>query len=103
MFIDSHAHLFSPEFRDDLDEVIIRARDAGVDAIVVPGTDLRTSRESVALAERFPMVYACVGVHPHDASSADKACFEEIELLSRHEKVVAIGEIGLDYHYNFSP
>ncbi len=103
MYIDTHAHLYMKEFQADLDEVIGRAVDAGVDHIVCPGTDLETSRESVAIADKYPMVYACVGIHPHDAAKADEAAFAEIEKLSRHSKVVAIGEIGLDYHYDFSP
>ena len=103
MFADSHAHLFFKDFENDLDDVLRRAQDAGVDFIVNPGTDLATSRKSVALAGTYDMVYACTGVHPHDASKADDRTLEEIEELSRHPKVVAIGEIGLDYHYNFSP
>ena len=75
---------------------------AGIEAIVSPGTDLETSRKSIALAERYDMIYACVGFHPHDASKADAKALEEIEKLSDHPKVVGIGEIGLDYHYNFS-
>ena len=103
MFIDSHAHLFFKDFENDLDEVIQRARDAGVTAIINPGTDLPTSRRSVELAEKYEMIYACVGFHPHDASKADDASLAEIEELAAHPKVVAIGEIGLDYHYNYSP
>jgi TatD DNase family protein len=103
MFIDSHAHLFFKDFQNDLDDVLKRARDAGVEYIVSPGTDLETSRQSIELAEKYDMIYACVGFHPHDASKADDSSLEEIEKLSRHPKVVGIGEIGLDYHYNFSP
>ncbi len=103
MFVDSHAHLFFKDFNDDLDDVLQRARDAGVEYIVNPGTDLETSRQSIELAEKYDMIYACVGFHPHDASKADSSALQEIEKLSNHPKVVAIGEIGLDYHYNFSP
>lgn len=102
-FVDSHAHLFFKEYQDDLGEVIRRAQDAGVVRIVNPGTDLATSRASIELAEKYEMIYAAVGFHPHDASKADDASLQEIETLSRHPKVVAIGEIGLDYHYNYSP
>jgi TatD DNase family protein len=102
MFIDSHAHLFFKDYQNDLAEVIKRAQDAGVDYIVCPGTDLPTSKQSVELADKYDMIYACVGIHPHDASKADAKALEEIEDLSRHPKVVAIGEIGLDYHYNYS-
>lgn len=103
MFIDSHAHLFFKDFGDDLSDVIKRAENAGVDCIVNPGTDLETSLEAIELAERFDNVYACVGFHPHEAARADGPSLAEIETLSGHEKVVAIGEIGLDYHYDFSP
>lgn len=103
MFIDSHAHLTSEQFNNDCDETIRRAIDAGVEYIVNPGTDLEDSRRAVALAEKHPEVYACVGFHPHDAKKADDASLKEIEELSRHPKVVAIGEIGLDFHYDFSP
>lgn len=103
MFIDTHAHLYMKEFRSDLDEVIQRAADAGIDSIVCPGTDLETSLQSVEIAQKYDMVYACVGFHPHDAKKADDRSLGEIEKLSHHAKVVGIGEIGLDYHYNFSP
>lgn len=103
MFIDSHAHLFFKDYKDDLTDVIKRAQDAGVDYIVCPGTDLSTSKQSVELAEEYDLIYACVGFHPHDASKATNKALEEIEKLSHHPKVVAVGEIGLDYHYNLSP
>ena len=103
MFVDSHAHLFFQDYEKDLDDVLRRAQDAGVHTIITPGTDLETSKKSIALTEKYEMIYACVGVHPHDAIKADARVLEEIEELSHHPKVVAIGEIGLDYHYNFSP
>lgn len=110
MFVDSHAHLFFKDYDDDLDGVINRARDAGVSAIICPGTDLETSKRSIELAEHYDLIYAAVGFHPHDANKAvgengipDPAILAKLEELSRHPKVVAIGEIGLDYHYNFSP
>ncbi|HEY4612905.1 MAG TPA: TatD family hydrolase [Bacteroidota bacterium] len=103
MYIDSHAHLFNDDFRNDLPEVLSRAQDAGVRTIVVPGTTLETSYEALELAEKYPFIYACVGFHPHEASKATEQSFNEIEQLSKHEKVVAIGEIGLDFHYDFSP
>jgi len=103
MFIDSHAHLTSEQFNADRDEVIQRAIDAGVEYIVNPGTDVEDSRRAIALAEKYPQVYACVGFHPHDARKANDVSLKEIEELSKHPKVVAIGEIGLDFHYDFSP
>ncbi len=102
-FVDTHAHLFFKEYEADLDLVLMRAVDAGVAQVVVPGTDLATSREAIALAERHPMLFAAVGIHPHEASTADAAALAEIERMSVHPRVVAIGEIGLDYHYDFSP
>ncbi|HEX9006823.1 MAG TPA: TatD family hydrolase [Bacteroidota bacterium] len=102
-FIDSHAHLTAKEFDGDRDEVIQRAVNAGVRYIVNPGTDLADSRRAVELAERHDAVYACVGIHPHEAARADDAALRTIEELSRHPRVVGIGEIGLDFHYDFSP
>jgi len=110
MFIDTHAHLFSGDFDADRDDVIRRAQDVGVEYIICPGTDLETSRKSIEIAEQYDCVYAAVGFHPHDAKKAadsngkpDAGVLEQIEQMSVHPKVVAIGEIGLDYHYNFSP
>ncbi|MBS4029486.1 MAG: YchF/TatD family DNA exonuclease [Ignavibacteriales bacterium] len=103
MFVDTHCHLFFPEFENDITEVIKKANDAGVEFILVPGTDLETSEKAIALAEKFDCVFAAVGFHPHDAKKAEGDTLRKIENLSFHEKVVAIGEIGLDYHYDFSP
>lgn len=102
-FIDSHAHLTSREFDADREEVLARAADAGVRFIINPGTNLEDSRRAVELADRSPMVYAAVGYHPHDARLADDRGLAAIEELSRHPRVVAIGEIGLDFHYDLSP
>jgi len=103
MVIDSHAHLFSQDFDADREDVINRAGQAGVEAIVVPGTTVETSGQALALAQRFASVYACVGIHPHDASTATADALVRIEELSGADRVVAIGEIGLDYHYDLSP
>ncbi len=103
MFIDSHAHLTSKEFDGDREEAIRRAIDAGVDFIVNPGTNLEDSRRAVELAEKHPQIYAAVGFHPHEAKQADGRSLREIEDLSRHPKVVAIGEIGLDFYYDYAP
>jgi TatD DNase family protein len=102
-FVDSHAHIFYGEYRADLGDVMARAAAAGVVGIVCPGTNLETSRESVEAAERFPSVRAAVGIHPHEASSADDDVLAEVAALGSHPRVVAIGEIGLDYHYDYSP
>jgi TatD DNase family protein len=101
--IDSHAHVDFPQFDRDREAVIQRARDAGLVAIVNIGTNLASSRASVALAERYDFVYATVGIHPHSAETADPDIFQELRMLADHPKVVAIGEIGLDYYRDYSP
>ncbi|MGA7162289.1 MAG: TatD family hydrolase [Bacteroidota bacterium] len=103
MFIDSHAHLFYPDFKDDIVNVVQRALEAGVKFFVVPGTNVETSRQAITLSERFEAVYACVGIHPLDMAEANESALREIEKLSEHKKVVAIGEIGLDYYYDTTP
>ncbi|MEX2089698.1 MAG: TatD family hydrolase [Bacteroidota bacterium] len=103
MYIDSHAHMFYEDYKDDLGNVLRRAEEAGVRSIVVPGTTLETSSEAIALAGQYDRLYACVGFHPHEASHASESALREVEALSRHPKVVAIGEIGLDFHYDFAP
>lgn len=103
MLIDSHAHIHFKDFSDDLDGVLSRARDAGVGAIVNVGTDLASSREVVGLAEKYPQVFAVVGVHPHDVAKMAAGEMESLEKLAKHPKVVAIGEVGLDYYYEHSP
>jgi TatD DNase family protein len=101
--IDTHAHLNDAKFADDVAEVLARASEAGVERINVCGYDLESSAAAVELAGRFESVYATVGIHPHDAKSYDANAEREIEELSRASKVLAIGEIGLDFHYDFSP
>jgi len=103
MLIDTHAHLDSARFEGDRDRVVSRARADGVHAILTVGTDLDSSRRAVALAEEYPCVYAAVGIHPHDASQVDPGVVAELERLSKHDTVVAIGEIGLDFYRNLSP
>ena len=103
MFIDTHAHLFYPNFNGDLDEVIERAKKAGVDYIIVPATDLASSSQAIALAEKYDFIYATVGIHPHDTKEWNDELIPLLEEMATHKKVVAIGEIGLDYYYDFSP
>ena len=103
MFIDTHVHLYDKQFDGDRDEVIHRAIDEGVEALIVPGIDVATSREAIALSEKYDEIYATVGIHPHESAKLLNGDLESIEKLSHHKKVVAIGEIGLDYHYDFSP
>jgi TatD DNase family protein len=103
MFVDTHTHLFLNNFSEDLENVIDSAHKAGVKYMLVPGTDIKSSKQAIELAEKYSFIYAAVGVHPHDTKEWDDAWIEEIRQLAKHKKVVAIGEIGLDYFYDFSP
>ncbi len=100
---DTHCHLNMDEFADDRPAVLTRARRAGVQGLVVVGFDLASSRAAVALAESFDGVFAAVGVHPHDAPSLTAAALQELKSLARSPRVVAWGEIGLDYYRDRSP
>lgn len=100
---DTHAHLNDENYNEDRDEVIQRARQAGIRHIVNIGFDLASSRESIKLAESYDFIYAAVGIHPHDAAEAGPGYLEELEKMSLHPKVAAIGEIGLDYYRDLSP
>lgn len=102
MWIDSHAHLNDDTFKDDFHQVIDAARTKGIEAIIVAGYDLASSQAAVELAVREPMVWAAVGIHPHDAKSWVPAIADRLGTLLKEPKVVAVGEIGLDYHYNYS-
>jgi TatD DNase family protein len=102
--VDSHAHIYGRDFAGDFDGMLQRAEDAGVAAILTVGTDIESSRQSVELAEKHPHIYAAVGIHPHDASRVTEACHGIIrELALSSPKVVAIGEIGLDFYRDRSP
>lgn len=103
MFIDTHAHLFYPNFEEDLDQVIQNAKEAKVSYILVPATDLITAQRVIELTEKYEMIYGAVGVHPQDSKDWDSSFVQKIEVLANHKKIVAIGEIGLDYYYDFSP
>lgn len=96
--VDSHCHLDFTVFDQDRAAVLARARQAGVRRILIPGIDLETSRNALALAEHFPEVYAAVGVHPNDANGWNDQALAELHRLAQHPKTVAIGEIGLDYY-----
>ncbi len=101
--IDTHAHLDFSEFDADRQKVITRAQEAGVEIIVNAGAGLEASQAGVALAETYPQVYAAVGVHPHEATTLNEDVLAELRVLARHPRVVAIGEIGLDYYRDLSP
>ncbi len=115
MLFDSHTHLESPRFDDDREQVIARAHEAGVVRMITCGSDVATSAECGTIAQQHKGVYAAVGIHPHEARSAvesdarrpsdsvDAGILKRIEQLAQSDQVVAVGEIGLDYHYDFSP
>ncbi|MGD9486570.1 MAG: TatD family hydrolase [Calditrichaceae bacterium] len=98
MFVDTHAHLDFDSFNEDREVVIQRAIQNQVLAIITIGTDLKSSKNAVLLAEKYASIYAAVGIHPSDCAEAEDNDFEEIRELAKHEKVVAIGEVGLDYY-----
>lgn len=100
---DTHAHLHFPEFAADLAAVMERARAAGVCRLVTVGTEVVSSQAALALACARDDVWASAGIHPHDAAAADEAAFAEIERLAREARVVAVGEIGLDFFRDLSP
>src|SRR3989338_9032450 len=95
--IDTHCHLDFPEFEADREQVIERVVNSQVKYIINIGSSLKGSEKSVELAKKYPNIYASVGIHPHDAQKVNKNDLEEIKKLADGEKVVAIGEIGLDF------
>jgi len=97
-FYDTHAHLDYPDYKDDFADVIARAQAAGISKMISIGTSLDSSERAIRLAEKFPAIYAAVGWHPADALKAPANLRPALRELCRHPKVVAIGEIGLDYH-----
>lgn len=105
MFIDSHAHLEGKQFTQDREQVIARARDSGVTNIVAIGNgDGPTNFDcGIQLAEKYDFIYATIGIHPHEARLADQAAYDRMQELARHPKIIAWGEIGLDYFYDHSP
>ena len=103
MLIDSHAHLDDLRYDTDRDTVLQRAEAAGIEAMVTIGCDLATSQAAVALAQAHPQIFATIGVHPHEAKEIKDGWYEAFQSLARQPKVVAYGEIGLDYHYDHSP
>ncbi|HHV46238.1 MAG TPA: TatD family hydrolase [Tissierellia bacterium] len=103
MLIDSHAHLDDERFDKDRDSIIKSLRESGIELVINPGADVGSSIKAVALSEKYDNIYAAVGVHPHDAKDMDENTIELLRSFSKREKVVAIGEIGLDYYYDNSP
>ena len=103
MIIDTHAHLDMDQYDTDRDEVIERARQNGVDYILNIGCDVDSSARSLELAERFDVIYATAGVHPHDVKSINGNTYADLKQLLAHPKMIAVGETGLDYFKNYSP
>jgi TatD DNase family protein len=103
MLIDSHCHLDFPDFAGELDAVVARAREAGIERIVTISTRVAAHNGLLAIAEKFPDVYCSIGTHPHNAHEELEVGVDELIARARHPKVVAIGEAGLDYHYDLSP
>jgi TatD DNase family protein len=98
MLIDTHAHLDYPDFANDFEEVLRRAADAGVTRIVTVGTSIESSRRAIELAEKYPAVFAAIGVHPSFVEEAEDDVITPLRELAKNPRVVAVGETGLDYH-----
>ena len=103
MYIDTHAHLYYDDLKNQLGDVVKRAEAAGVTQIICVGTDLPSSKTSISIAEKYNAVFATVGVHPHDAKDTPDDYLRQLRDLASHSKVVAMGEMGLDYFRDFSP
>jgi len=103
MYFDTHAHYDDRRFNEDRDELLGSMEDGGVALILNSAITLRSAKFSLTLADRYPFVYASVGVHPHDSKSMTDDTVSELERLLSHPKAMAVGEIGLDFHHNFSP
>ncbi len=103
MLVDSHAHLDFPEFASELDQVMARARAAGVGRVVTISTRVRKFPNLQAIAEAYDDVFCSIGTHPHNAAEETTVTADDLRAAAKHPKVVAIGEAGLDYHYDHSP
>ena len=103
MIFESHAHYDNEQFNKDREALFKQFREEGIQYIINIGSDLRSSRLSIEMAKRYPFIFAAVGVHPHDVKDMKEEELEYLLHMSAYEKVVAIGEIGLDYHYDYSP
>ncbi len=102
-FVDTHCHLHFPDYQSDQKSVIERARSAGVQYFINVGTDVESSKSSIAISEQYEFIYASAGIHPHDAKDATLEDMHELAELMKHPRIVAIGEVGLDYYRNLSP
>ena len=100
--IDTHCHIYYDSFKNDLDEVLKRATQNFISKLICVGVDLKTSKESINLSEKYPQIFATAGFHPHESKDASLNYLMKLEKLFKSEKVIALGEIGLDYYYNHS-
>lgn len=103
MYFESHAHYDDERFDEDRDTLLASFPAEGIETVVNASSDIKSSKASIALSEKYPFFYAAVGVHPHEVENITEADIDELKELSKHSKVVAIGEIGLDYYYDLSP
>jgi len=103
MLFDTHAHLDDKRFDDDRDELIRGLPARGVSRVIAPGIDIESSKRCVDLAQEYDIIYAGVGIHPHEASKVEENYLDLLGTMAQNKKVVVIGEIGLDYYYDFSP
>ena len=103
MIFDTHSHLDSNQFNDDFETVVENLKSNGISYVLDPGCDIPTSKKSIELAKKYDFIYSAVGFHPHEAKFWDDNSEDELTKMSQYEKVVAIGEIGLDYYYFYSP
>ena len=102
MLIDTHSHIYYEKYKNDFNEVLDRANDRGVKKIICVGTDLESSIKSLEISNTHENIYCTIGYHPHESSKAKEGYLNEFEEMSKEDKVVAIGETGLDYYYNYS-
>ncbi len=100
---DTHSHFDDEKFDEDREELLLSLHENGVCGVIDCGCDMVSSHEAIKLSEKFDFVFAAIGIHPHEAADAKESDLEELRALYSNEKVVAVGEIGLDYHYDFSP
>tara|TARA_Y100000768_G_scaffold378016_1_gene351923 strand:- start:250 stop:1011 length:762 start_codon:yes stop_codon:yes gene_type:complete len=101
--IDTHCHINDEKYKNDIDQIVQRAIDSGVKKMICVGVDLETSEKAILISDKFEEVYATVGYHPHESKDAPQRYIYELEDMAKNPKVVAVGETGLDYHYNISP
>ncbi len=103
MFFDTHAHLDDEQFQADQNAVIVRAQEAGVELLVNVGYNVKSAQNTLELTRKYSFIYGAVGMHPHDAKDYGESSYELFRKIAGDPRIVAIGEIGLDYHYDLSP